>query len=100
MGARSGGAGGYRMGSGATPTASQLKAAKASYTSAKESYNKAAQALEKYVSGMTPGGPKPKGNYQTLSNKFLKASNKLDAAHSKWSKMKQIKKFNDIKAAG
>ena len=99
MGARSGGAGGYRMGSGATPTASQLKAAKASYTSAKESYNKAAKALNDYVAGVTPNGPKPKGNYQSLSNKFLKASNKLDAAHSKWSKMKQIKKFNDIKAS-
>ena len=100
MGARSGGAGGYRMGSGATPTASQLKAAHASYKSAQASYNKAAKALNDYVSGMTPNGPKPKGDYQSLSNKFLKASNKLDAAHDKWSKMKQIKKFNDIKAAG
>ena len=88
------------MGSGATPTASQLKAAHASYKSAQASYNKAAKALNDYVSGMTPNGPKPKGDYQSLSNKFLKASNKLDAAHDKWSKMKQIKKFNDIKAAG
>ena len=88
------------MGSGATPTASQLKAAHASYKSAQASYNKAAKALNDYVSGMTPNGPKPKGDYQSLSNKFLKASNKLDAAHDKWAKMKQIKKIADYKAAG
>ena len=99
MGARSGGAGGYRMGSGATPTASQLKAAHASYKSAKAQYDKAAQALNAYASSMVPG-QKPKGNYQQISAKFHKAANKMDKAHDKWAKMKQIKKIADYKAAG
>ena len=100
MGARAGSGGGYRMGSGATPTAAQLKAAHASYKSAKAQYDKAAQALNAYASSLTPNGPKPKGNYQQISAKFHKAADKMDKAHYKWSKMKQIKKINDIKAAG
>ena len=100
MGARSGGGGtGFGGGRGSAPTTAQVKAAHQQYQKAKAAYDKAAQALNAYAGSLTPNGPKPKGDYQTISNKFLKASNKLDKAHDKWTKLKQAKKFADIKAA-
>ena len=99
MGARSGGGGtGYGR-SGGAPTAGQVKAAHQQYQKAKASYDKAAKALNDYAAGITPGGGSPKGDYQKISQKFLKASNKLDKAHDKWTKLKQAKKIVDYKAA-
>ena len=46
---------------------------------------------------MRPGGPKV--DIQKVQAKFHKASNRLDKAHSKWSKLKTAKKIADYKAA-
>ena len=97
MGARSGGASG--LGRGAVPTEAQVKAAHESYKKAKAAYDKAAQALNNYAAGISPTGPKPEGNYEQISSKFLKASDKFDKAHDKWSKMKQAKKIADYNAS-
>lgn len=101
MGARSGGGGGAGLGGGrgSAPTTAQVKAAHQQYQKAKASYDKAAKALNDFASGITPGGGSPKGDYQKISQKFLKASNKLDKAHDKWTKLKQAKKIADYKAA-
>ena len=92
MGGRAGG--GARGGGGGTVTAAQVKAAHQQYKAAKAGYDAAAKALNDAVAQMVPGGPKI--DYQKVQNKFHKASDRLDKAHSKWSKLKQQKHFQDI----
>ena len=91
-GARGGAGGGARA-----PTAGQIKAAHEQYKKAKAGYDAAAQALNNAVKDMRPGGPKV--DIQKVQAKFHKASNRLDKAHSKWSKLKTAKKIADYKAA-
>lgn len=96
MGARGGGGGrGGRGGGGAgAPTEGQVKAARVQYQKAKAAYDTASKALNNAVSQMRPGGPKV--DYQKVQNNFIKASNRLDKAHAKWSQLKQAKKIADI----
>ena len=96
MGGRAGG--GARGGGGGTVTAAQVKAAHQQYKAAKASYDKAAAALNYAANtALVPGGNGFKGDFQKVSAKFHKASDRLDKAHAKWSKLKQQKKFQDIR---
>ena len=97
MGARGGGGGRAGGGGAGAPTAGQIKAAHEQYKKAKAGYDAAAQALNNAVKDMRPGGPKV--DIQKVQAKFHKASNRLDKAHSKWSKLKTAKKIADYKAA-
>ena len=75
----------------------KIKAAHESYKKAQAEYNAAGQALNNYAKGITPGG-KPQGDYQKISARFKKASDRYDRAHRKWSKLKQQKTIADYKA--